>query len=144
MPVGRRKLIPFEEEERTQQRCIVITRKTDLILSLDFCSGSDQPLPFDSIRVPLTRSVKRVIDPGDRRLLSLDIRLEDASSAKVLSEARPGPGGGEEWVTFVDFHVDQDVIDLEQGKISLRVTLPCPCIDVSGRVFRYRCACLHS
>ena len=141
MLVARRKLIPFQEEERTRQRCIAITRKTDLNLSLDFCSGSDKPVPFDSIRVPVTRSVKHIIDPGDRQLLSLDIRLEDASSGKVLSACG---GGGEEWVPFVDFRVDQNIIDLEQGKISLRVRLPCPCIDVPGRAFKYRCARLHS
>jgi len=139
-----RKLIPFEEEERTQQRCIVISRKTNLILSLDLRSGLNKALPFDSIRVPVTPSVKRVVEPGARRVLSLDIRLEDASSGNLLKACETCQGGAGEWVTFVDFHVDQNIIDLQQGKVCLRFTLPCSCIDVSGPVFRYRYACLHS
>jgi hypothetical protein len=139
-----RKLIPFEEEERTRQRCIVITRTTHLVLSLDLYSGVDRALPFDSIRIPVTRSVKHVMDPGHRRLLSLNILLEDASSGNLLKACEICQGGGENWVTFVDFHADQNIIDLEQGKICLRFTFPCSCLDTSGQVFRYRCVCLYS
>jgi len=132
-----RSLDSLNSEKPEDQRLIVLSWDTFLLLELDFTPGPGRPLFFDALEIPFTQSVKYTVDPKDRRLLSLRILLMDAVTGMFsrVDERNQAETSGP---SLVDFQAEKNIIDLRDGKAIVRFRLPCCFLDYTHRTGRYR------
>jgi hypothetical protein len=126
-------LAPLDLGEQEDQRCIVLSQETSVVLELNFNPGpSIHPLKFDALEIPLTRSVNSAVDRNSRRLLVLRVLLVDAVNHRTLS-AREGWYEGNEddtsALSLVNFQAEHNIIDLHNGQASARFRPPCCFLD---------------
>lgn len=136
-----RSLAPLNSEELEDQRRIVLSRDTSLILKLNFTPTPGHPLAFDALVIPRTRSVKHDLDRNNPHLLSLKILVVDAlTSTLVQVDGWDQEEKDEKSVSpsLVDFQADQNIIHLRDGNAMVRFTLPCCLLDSSHRTGLYR------
>jgi hypothetical protein len=123
------------------QRRIVISQDTSLVLELNFTPSPGYPLAFDALEIPLTRSVNCAVGRKNPHTLSFQILLVDALTSifvpadgwikdKVYGENAPP--------SLVDFEAEQDIIYPRDGKATVRFTLPCCLLDSIHRTGLYR------
>ena len=132
-----RSLASLNSEKPEDQRHIVLSWDTSLLLELDFTPGPSDPLFFDALEIPFTQSVMCSVKQKDWRLLSLRILLVDA----VTGMFRRVDERDQEWPSepsLVDFQADQNIIDIRNGKVIVRFRLPCCFLDPLHRTGRYR------
>ena len=126
--------------ELEDERRIVLSPDTSLVLKLNFTPSPGRPLAFDALEIPYTRSVKYVIAQNGPRPLSLQILLMDALT-NVLVQMN---GGDQEKQnesfspSLVDFRGKQNIIPLRDRKVVVRFTLPCCFLDSMHRTGLYR------
>lgn len=135
-----RSLASLNSEKPEDQRRIVLSWATSLLLELDFTPGPSDPLFFDALEIPFTRSVMRSVKQKDRLLLSLRILLVDAVTAMFMRVDKPDEDE-DEWPSessLVDFQAEQNTIDIRNGKAIVRFRLPCCFLDPMHRTGRYR------
>jgi hypothetical protein len=123
------------------QRRIVVSQGTSLVLKLNFTPSPGHPLAFDALEIPLTRSVKYAAGRKNPRILSLQILLVDALASIFV----PPHGWDQDQVdeensplSLVDFKAEKDIIYLRAGKATVRFTLPCCLLDSIHRTGLYR------
>ena len=134
-----RSLAPPNSEKPEDQRHIVLSWDTSLLLELDFTPGPSHPLFFDALEIPFTQSVKYTMNPKDRRLLSLRILLVDAVTCMFMRVDERNQE--DEWtsgLSLVDFQAEKNIIDLHNGKAIVRFRLPCCFLDAMHRTGRYK------
>ena len=128
-----RSLASLNSEKSEDQRHIVLSRDTSLLLELEFNTGPSHVLFFDALEIPFTQSVRYAVKQNDRRLLSLRILLVDALTGMFMRV--------DEWPSeplLVDFQAEENIIDLRNGKAIVRFTLPCCFLGPIHRTGRYR------
>jgi hypothetical protein len=128
-------------EAPEDQRRIVLSWDTSLVLELAFTPSSGHPLAFDALKIPLTRSVDHGVYRNHPYILSLQILLVDALTSIFM----PANGWDQDKVdgenappSLVDFKAEQDIIYLRDGKATVRFTLPCCLLDSIHRTGLYR------
>jgi hypothetical protein len=135
-----RSLAPLNSEKPEDQKRVVLSRDTSLLLELDFTPGSSHTLSFDALEIPFTQSVKYTVDQHDRRLLSLRILLMDVVTGMFMQVDQRNQVEDESTSepSLVDFQAEQNIIDLRGGKAIVRFRLPCCFLDSIHRTGRYR------
>jgi len=105
-------------------------RDTRIILEVEIrprTIGAD--LPWDCIRIPQTKSVKRSV-PGNKKALDFWLEVQGASTGKIRdSLCQPcterEPRNSLTPRTLVDFTSRADIIDLENGKAEVTFRFLC-------------------
>ena len=135
-----RSLASLNSEKPEDQRRIVLSWATSLRLKLDFTPGPSDPLFFDALEIPFTRSVLCSVKQKDRLLLSLRILLLDAVTGMFMRvhERDQGEDGGPSEPSLVDFQAEHNIIDIRNGKAIVRFKLPCCFLGPMHRTGRYR------
>jgi len=136
-----RPLALLDSEELEDQRRIVLSRDTSIVLELNFTPSPGHPLAFDALEIPRTCSVNHVIDRNNLHLLSLQVLLVDAlTSIWERIDGWRKEKDNERGVSpsLVDFRAEQNIIHLYNGKAVVRFTLPCCFLDSMHRTGLYR------
>jgi hypothetical protein len=117
-------------EAPEDQRRIVLSRDTFVVLELAFTPSPGHPLAFDALKIPLINSIVYRGYSEGLRILSLQILLVDALTSIFES--------ADEWdqdkvdgknapLSMVHFKAEQDIIRLRDRKAIVHFTFPyCP------------------
>jgi len=136
-----RSLIPLNSEEQEDQRHIVLSQDTSLVLELCLKPGPDHCLAFDALEIPGTHPTNPTFIRKGQPLLSLQILLVDAATdiyMRVRARDQQREDGEIVVPSLVEYQAERKIIDLRYEEAIVRFKLPCCFLDSMHRTGRYR------